>query len=151
MFVFVGVFIIVERLRVGRRPLQLYGTAGCGILMLIVGILGCFKINEKIAAGLVTACSLWVVVYCFCFGPIGFMLLSEIPTPALRQKSIAFASIFMSCFATMFNYVIPILLSPQKAGLETKIGFVFAGISIPWLASELHVIPAYLSRLLLPA
>lgn len=65
------------------------------------------------------------------------MALVEISTPALRAKTAAVATVLQSLSGVLFNYTVPLMLSPQKAGWGTKIGFFFAGISI------LYWIPTY--------
>jgi hypothetical protein len=135
----VGNFFILDH--VPRRRTLLIATAVSIVLQLIMGGLGCIPPTGKSTAALIALCSLWVVTYATTIGPIFWMTLGEIPTPALRQRTITFALIHMNCWGCMFTYIIPLLLSPQKAGLGTKTTFVFAAVSAPFIPLMYYFLP----------
>lgn len=116
----------------------LVGSGVCIVCCLIIGVLGTQDINDRLAIALITLCSVWVLFYSFSLGPIGWMALVEISSPVLRAKTAAMATVIQSCTGVLFNYTVPLMLSPQYAGWGTKIGFFFAGLSV------LYWIPTYL-------
>ncbi|RSH82354.1 uncharacterized protein EHS24_007321 [Apiotrichum porosum] len=134
----IGISFLYLVERVGRRTLVLVGSGVCIVCCLIIGVLGTQDINDRLAIALITLCSVWVLFYSFSLGPIGWMALVEISSPVLRAKTAAMATVIQSCTGVLFNYTVPLMLSPQYAGWGTKIGFFFAGLSV------LYWIPTYL-------
>lgn len=134
VFVVVGNWYVL--LKVPRRK-AILGFIGASVpLLLIIGGLGCLKVTKKVAAGLITVCSVWVCFFSAIMAVMYWITMGEIPTASIRQMTITFALIFMSAWGAMWTYVVPILLSPQKAGLGTKTCFVFAGVTVPFFPRE---------------
>ncbi len=134
VFVIVGNWFILDR--VPRRTALLTAIVGSALLLCIVGALGCTETTPKVAAALIAMCSLWVVVYSTTFAPVYWVTLGEIPSPSIRQMTITLALVHMSAWGAMWTYVVPILLSPQQAGLETKTAFIFAGTQVVFFPRE---------------
>lgn len=148
VFVVVGNWFILDR--APRRTALLTAIVGSALLLCIIGALGCIETTPKVAAALIAMCSLWVVVYSCTFAPVYWVTLGEIPTPSIRQMTITLALVHMSAWGAMWTYIVPILLSPQKAGLGTKTAFIFAGTQVVFFPRESRCGRADSSDLLLP-
>lgn len=134
VFVVVGNWYVLPR--VPRRTAVLSFIALSVPLLLIIGGLGCLRVTKQVASGLIAVCSVWVCVFSSTIAVVYWITIGEIPTASVRQMTITFALVFMSAWGAMWTYVVPLLLSPQKAGLGTKTCFVFAAVSAPFFPRE---------------
>lgn len=134
IFVAIGNWIVLPR--VPRRKATLTFLVCSVPLLSIIGGLGCLPVSRPVASGLIAVCSVWVSLFCATVAVIYWITIGEIPTASIRQMTITFALIFMSAWGAMWTYVVPILLSPQKADLGTKTCFVFAGVTVPFIPRE---------------
>ncbi|KAL3450813.1 putative sugar transporter [Aspergillus insuetus] len=115
--------------RLGRRPL-LFTSAGwmfCAIVTM--GALGTVAAPSLgIKSGIIAMLVLFSSGYAFAFAPLNYVISTEIPSLRLRDASQRTASIVnvVTNFAVSFS--IPYLLYDEYAGLQSRVGFVFAGI-----------------------
>jgi MFS family permease len=127
--------------KVGRRPLVLIGTAGCGICMLLIGALANVKVTTASSSGLIVICSAWELFYGSSLTPIGWIFIAEVSTLALNAKTTAFAVIVQSLSGLLFSYTVPLMLSNQDANWGERTGFLFAGTCFIWLIVAYFYLP----------
>jgi MFS family permease len=127
--------------KVGRRPLVLIGTAGCGICMLLIGALANVKVTTASSSGLIVICSAWELFYGSSLSPIGWIFIAEVSTLALKAKTTAFAVIVQSLSGLLFSYTVPLMLSNQDANWGERTGFLFAGTCFIWLIVAYFYLP----------
>jgi hypothetical protein len=102
------------------------------------GGLGFKTPDAATGAGLITLCSIWVLVYSLSLAPIGWTSLVEVSSPRLRAKTAAIATVIQSLSNILFvslvprpptscilsetqAYTVPYMLSPQYAGECSKL------------------------------
>lgn len=136
--------------KLGRRPLLLGGGVVMAICLFVVGGLG-FKASLP-GAALVALTCIWTAAYALSAGPLGEHLVfrvsspsnerleadndapcfrpkcsgwsyvAETASPRLRAKTAGIAASGTCIFGLIFNYTVPIMLSPQQANWGIKIG-----------------------------
>ncbi|KAL2844877.1 putative sugar transporter [Aspergillus pseudodeflectus] len=115
--------------RLGRRPL-LFTSAGWMFSAIVtMGALGTVpNPTFSIKSGIIAMLMLFSSGYAFAFAPLNYVITTEIPALRLRDASQRTASIVnvVTNFAVSFS--IPYLLYDEYAGLQSRVGFVFAGI-----------------------
>ncbi|CAK7234894.1 hypothetical protein SBRCBS47491_009103 [Sporothrix bragantina] len=113
----------------GRRPMFIGGCIGLAALLLCMGIAG--SVNTTAAT---TAAVGFYTMYNFFFnagvGSNVYAITGEIPTSALRTKSIAIAMSVSAAANTMWAFVAPYMFNPGYGNLKAKIGFVFGAFMI---------------------
>jgi len=150
--------------RIGRRPLMIWGTIGSAIGNFIIGGLAFLKMDSSVGSALITVTALYTFVSSISYGAIGecfgrtsiyvfvkaeeiaearadatgWSAQVEITTPLLRAKSAGIVALIHGASKILWNYTVPQMLSPQKAGWGAKIGLFFGGLTTIWF------IPVYL-------
>lgn len=119
--------------KVGRRALTVYGTAFLTVLLWIMGGLAVGGSPGELK-GTVAMILLYCFFYNMTIGATAYTALIEISTSRLRVKTIAIGLAFQSCWSLMWSFVLPYLFNPDQANLGGKLGFVYAGISVPCIA-----------------
>ncbi|CAK7216160.1 hypothetical protein SEUCBS140593_002777 [Sporothrix eucalyptigena] len=113
----------------GRRPMFIGGCIGLTTLLLCMGISG--SINTTSAT---TAAVGFYTMYNFFYnagvGSNVYAITGEIPTSALRTKSIAIAMSTSAAANTMWSFVSPYMFNPGYGDLKAKIGFVFGAFMV---------------------
>lgn len=115
--------------RCGRRSTSLVGTGILTLLLLLVGILDVLPnySSKGPAFGQVACVIIFSFIYLSTIGPMGWALFAEIPTSALRSRTVGLGIVVQSVFGIVMNIAIPLLINPDSANLRGKIGFIFAG------------------------
>ncbi|KAL7003802.1 Vacuolar glucose transporter 1 [Sarracenia purpurea var. burkii] len=122
--------------RVGRRPLLLGGVSVMTISLFLLGSYYTFLDDAPAVA--VAALLLYVGCYQLSFGPIGWLLISEIFPLRLRGRGLSIAVLVN--FGT--NALVTFAFSPLKALLGAGIlFFIFGGIAILSLVFIYFLIP----------
>jgi SP family xylose:H+ symportor-like MFS transporter len=126
------VVLIVDR--VGRRPLLIFGALVMGFAMMALGSL--FRTDNASAYGLTAMC-LYMAGLGMSFGPIVWILMSEIfPTPIRAQAmSLAIAAQWGANFLVSFTF-------PIMFGNSTLNGLVHGGAAF-WLYGGFGLLAAY--------
>jgi hypothetical protein len=111
------------------RPLLLTSAGWMFCAIITMGALGTvpnpsFGIKSGIAAML----TLFGSGFTFAFAPLNYVITTEIPALRLRDASQRTASIVNVVANFLVSFSIPYMLYRQYAGLDSKVGFVFAGI-----------------------
>lgn len=126
--------LVVDRL--GRRPLLLGGVSGITLSLFLLGSYYLFLDNAPVVA--VTALLLYVGCYQVSFGPIGWLMISEIFPLRLRGRGLGLAVLIN--FAA--NALVTFAFSPLKALLGAGILFyIFGGIAVLSLVFIFFIVP----------
>ncbi|GMY06402.1 D-xylose-proton symporter-like 2 [Fagus crenata] len=126
--------LVVDRL--GRRPLLLGGVSGMVISLFLLGSYYLFLDNVPVVA--VAALLLYVGCYQISFGPIGWLMISEIFPLRLRGRGLSIA-VLVNFGA---NALVTFAFSPLKALLGAAILFyIFGAIAVLSLLFIFFVVP----------
>ncbi|KAI0477063.1 general substrate transporter [Xylariaceae sp. FL0804] len=114
---------------VGRRPLALTTFIAVFVIDLIVGILGFmgYESNAAIAKAIAGFCCMFAFFFAAGFGPLTYVVSSEIPTARLRNATSSFSFLVLACFSTVVQYVLPYISQADAGNLGPKTYLVFAG------------------------
>lgn len=111
----------------GRRTIYIFGLAWLSIIMLIIGFL---SLDAK-AKATQWASAIFLILYEFSYyltvGPVCYALISELPSSALRAKSIALSRITYYISGIIFNIIQPYMLNPTAGNWGGKTGFFWGG------------------------
>ncbi|KAG5559023.1 hypothetical protein RHGRI_008819 [Rhododendron griersonianum] len=130
-----GVAVVVVD-RVGRRPLLLGGVSVMVISLFLLGSYYTFLDNAPVMA--VVALLLYVGCYQLSFGPIGWLMISEIFPLRLRGRGLSIAVLIN--FGA--NAIVTFSFSPLKALLGSgPLFFIFGVIAIISLAFIYFIVP----------
>lgn len=130
-----GVAVVVVD-RVGRRPLLLGGVSVMVISLFLLGSYYTFLDNAPVMA--VLALLLYVSCYQLSFGPIGWLMISEIFPLRLRGRGLSIAVLIN--FGA--NAIVTFAFSPLKALLGSGVlFFIFAGIAVISLVFIYFIVP----------
>lgn len=108
----------------GRRPMYLLGCISLCLLMLCMAISGTFQTVAAVTAS-VGFYTMFNFFYNVGVGSTVYALAAEIPTSALRAKTLAISISTSSACNTMWSFVAPYIFNPDYANLKAKIGFIF--------------------------
>ncbi|GAV79993.1 Sugar_tr domain-containing protein [Cephalotus follicularis] len=126
--------LVVDRL--GRRPLLLGGVSGMVISLFLLG--SYYKFLDDVPAVAVVALLVYVGCYQLSFGPIGWLMISEIFPLRLRGRGLSIA-VLVNFGA---NALVTFAFSPLKEWLGAGILFyVFGVIGVLSLAFIFFVVP----------
>lgn len=125
----------------GRRTLLLAGGAVCGLSMLIFASVGVADGQSTAASAcLVAFTCLYLFSYGATWGPVPLAIVGEIPTNALRSKTLSLATSINWCSTALIACGSPYLLDPKYANLGTKLGFIFGAciaVAVTWVYFDL--------------
>lgn len=126
--------LVVDRL--GRRPLLLGGISGMVISLILLGSYYLFL--DDVPAVAVVALLLYVGCYQLSFGPIGWLMISEIFPLRLRGRGLSIA-VLVNFGA---NALVTFAFSPLKALLGAGVLFyIFGAIAVGSLFFTFFVVP----------
>lgn len=93
----------------------------------------------------VTAAVGFYTMYNFAFnigvGSNVYAIAGEIPTSILRTKTLAISLIVSNAVNTMWSFVAPYMFNPGYGNLKAKIGFVFGGFMLFFIAGAYFFVP----------
>lgn len=117
--------------RVGRRALYVGGLAIMFTMLCIVGFMG---IPSNAPAGISYASAAMMLIFVFTYdltvGPVGYCLVSEIPSTRLRIKSAVLARNAYNVATIIANFLNPPILNPTAWNLRGKGGFIWAAFCL---------------------
>ncbi|KAH0613671.1 uncharacterized protein H6S33_005557 [Morchella sextelata] len=119
-------FFLVDRL--GRRPLLLAGSVIMFIGQLSVGVSG-LKAEEgdmKAKKAIVAFVLIYVFGFAASWGPLAWVITSEVSTNTIREKTQALGSASNILASWVVTFTLPYLTNADQAGLGPKVGFIFA-------------------------
>lgn len=121
--------------RIGRRGFFLFGSAGIGACMLIIGILGVAADVGTIAVP--TAVFLIVVQYIFkvSIGPTTYVVVAETSSSRVRAQTIVLGRIVYVCGAIAVQQLNPRMLNDSADAWNwgAKTGLFYFGLCFIWL------------------
>ncbi|KAI4330799.1 hypothetical protein MLD38_029048 [Melastoma candidum] len=130
-----GVAVLVVD-RVGRRPLLLGGVSGMVVSLFLLG--SYYLYLDDVPAIAVVALLLYVGCYQLSFGPIGWLMISEIFPLRLRGRGLSIA-VLVNFGA---NALVTFAFSPLKALLGAGVLFyVFGGVGVASLLFIFFIVP----------
>lgn len=130
-----GVAVLVID-KVGRRPLLLGGVSGMIISLVLLG--SYYDFLDDVPALAVVALLLYVGCYQLSFGPIGWLMISEIFPLRLRGRGLSIA-VLVNFGA---NALVTFAFSPLKALMGAgNVFFMFGGIAVLSLLFIFFVVP----------
>ncbi|CAG7944306.1 unnamed protein product [Penicillium olsonii] len=131
---FIGLFIILICLylndRVGRRPLLLIGATVQATALLIMGGLGVRTPSYPQKSAIVAMLSLFTVGFNIGWAALTYVVTTEIPTLRLRDNSQRIASVTNVLTFFVVSFTLPYLMDAGYANLQSKVGFIYGGISV---------------------
>ncbi|KIX07442.1 uncharacterized protein Z518_02095 [Rhinocladiella mackenziei CBS 650.93] len=116
--------------RVGRRPLNLYGTGLLTVILWICGGLASKTDSPSCLRGAISMFMIYLAVYNATIGSTAYTALSEVATPRLRIMTAAIDVILQNAIVCVPTFVIPYIFNPDQANLGGKTVFIFGGFSI---------------------
>ena len=115
---------------IGRRNLTVYGTIGLTVILWVMGGLAVGGLEGELRGAIAL-----ILVYCWFYnvtiGATAYTILTEVPAPRLRVKTIAIGLATANSFGVMWSFVLPYLFNPNEANLGGKVGFIFGGMCFP--------------------
>ena len=112
---------------VGRRVLLIWGCAGQVLfLFLISGLGNASNPSTGDKRGLVASVVLYIFIFTGTLAPISYALASEIPTGALREKTMGLGIAVNVVAAFIVAFCVPYLLD----AISVNIGWLFGGIAL---------------------
>lgn len=113
--------------RLGRRTIIVYGTLAMTVLLMLTGGLATSSESGTLQAT-VGFMMLYNFFFNFSLGSAAYTIVSEIPTSALRAKSIGLSIVCQQALYTAQAFVLPYIFNPDKANLGAKTSFIYGGL-----------------------
>lgn len=133
LFTFIALLKIDD---MGRKPLLIYGIIGIMISLLVVGLLFFFEVNNTYL--LMTFILTFLACFSFSFGPVLWVLLSEIYPLKIRGKAMSIATMAVWVGATFIGQMTPWLLENlQPYGTF----WLFTSFMVPAIYLVIKVLP----------
>jgi len=80
--------------------------------------------------GIIAAFICFSMGFAFGWAPITYVVTTELPALRLRDRNQRVASLVNILMNFLVNFTVPYLLSPPYANLQSKVGFIFGGITL---------------------
>ncbi|KAK5044917.1 hypothetical protein LTR84_010289 [Exophiala bonariae] len=113
---------------VGRRVLALTSFTALAIINLVVGVMGFLPLtNPAVPKTIAAFCCMFAFFFAAGFGPLTYIIASEIPTARLRNKSNSLTFFLVAVFATVVTYVLPYISNADAGNLGPKTYLIFFG------------------------
>ncbi|CAK7237951.1 hypothetical protein SEUCBS140593_010220 [Sporothrix eucalyptigena] len=115
----------------GRRMSYIITLCATTVIMFLIGFL---DLAPRSNTSAIYAKSAMMLVFYFIYncglGPIVYAIIAEIPSTAIRGKSLGVACSFAHIFSLALTAGLPYAMSPIEANWGGKIGFMFGGLGI---------------------
>ncbi|KAH8645442.1 general substrate transporter [Xylariales sp. PMI_506] len=115
---------------VGRRPLLIFGIISNLLLLLAIGIAGCFSSSNGALLFIGIMMNIVQLFYAPSVGAVSWSISAEISSAQLRAKTQALCTITNAVVSWLFNFITPYLINTDEANLGAKAGFIWAGLSL---------------------
>ena len=133
LFTFIALWKIDD---LGRKPLLTYGIIGIMISLVVIGFLFYFEVNNTYL--LMTFILTFIACFAFSFGPVVWVLLSEIYPLKIRGAAMSVATMAVWVGATFVGQMTPWFLENLK---PSGTFWFFAVCMIPALYLAIKVLP----------
>ncbi|CZR67082.1 related to transporter (major facilitator superfamily) [Phialocephala subalpina] len=118
---------------VGRRNMYLYaGGMSCACLF-VMGGLGVPVSTFGNKAGIIAMTILYPLFYTMSFGGITPVIVAEVPSLKLRDKSAVIGWSMQNVCAFLVTFTVPYLINVKYAGLGSKVGFIYGSFALLFL------------------
>lgn len=126
---------------IGRRTLIVPALFSLSIILLVMGILGCFPQLKGALWGIVVMMYVWALVYQLSIGATGFVLASEVATLRLRAATQALVTVMNGVWGLIMQFTVPYMINTDAGNLGGKTGFIFFGTGIVTAVIGFFLIP----------
>ena len=133
LFTFIALWKIDD---LGRKPLLIYGIIGIMISLIAIGLLFYFEVNNTYL--LMTFILTFIACFAFSFGPVVWVLLSEIYPLKIRGAAMSFATMAVWVGTTFVGQMTPWFLENLK---PHGTFWFFAVCMIPALYLAVRILP----------
>uniref|UniRef100_L2FPI0 Sugar transporter n=1 Tax=Colletotrichum fructicola (strain Nara gc5) TaxID=1213859 RepID=L2FPI0_COLFN len=117
--------------RVGRRKILLLGSfIQAAALFTMAGLGVHTPIPTSYKSGMVGMLLLFGSGFGLGWGPLTYVVVTEIPALRLRDRSQRASSLVNIFMNFLVNFMLPYLLNKPYAGLQSKVGFIFGSIAV---------------------
>ncbi len=134
-FTFVAIFTVDKW---GRKPLLFLGISGAVIALVVIGIL--FKMNITEGPWILIFILLFIACFAFSFGPVSWIIISEIFPTAVRGRAMALATLSLWIANFFVGQLTPLMLKSNSWGPAATF-WTFAVFCAPGLWLTWKLIP----------
>lgn len=106
--------------KLGRRPLQMLGAGGMSVAMLLLGFTFYFGLSSEVALG---AMLLFVAMFALSWGPVCWVLLSEIFPNGIRTRALSLAVMMQWTANLVVSWTFPMMA--ENTFLQTHFHHAF--------------------------
>lgn len=133
LFTFVAIFTVDKW---GRKPLLIIGISGAVISLIVLGFL--FKMNVTEGSWILIFILLFIACFAFSFGPVSWIIISEIFPNALRGRAMSLATLSLWIANFLVGQLTPLMLKSNHWGPAATF-WTFAVLCAPalWLTWKL--------------
>ncbi|KAH6697374.1 general substrate transporter [Plectosphaerella plurivora] len=117
--------------KTGRRVMLMLSSACMAAVLITMGGLGVQEpVPDNLKRGVVGVMALFGPSFALGWGPLCYVVATEVTSMRLRDKTSRIGFFVNVLFNFVVNYSIPYLVFEDRAGLGSKVGFIFGAISI---------------------
>ncbi|KAL2879605.1 hypothetical protein SGCOL_005216 [Colletotrichum sp. CLE4] len=117
--------------RVGRRKILLVGATVQAVALYTMAGLGVPKpVPNANKSGMVGMLLLFGAGFGLGWGPLTYVVVTEVPALRLRDRSQRVSSLVNIFMNFLVNFTLPYLLNAPYAALQSKVGFIFGSIAV---------------------
>ena len=133
LFTFVAIFTVDKW---GRKPLLILGISGAVISLIVLGVL--FKMNVTEGSWILFFILLFIACFAFSFGPVSWIIISEIFPNAVRGRAMSLATLSLWVANFLVGQLTPLMLKSNNWGPAATF-WTFAVLCSPalWLTWKL--------------
>lgn len=135
LFTFVAIFTVDKW---GRRPLLILGISLAVLSLAIIG----FLFNQNITEGpwILIFILVFIASFAFSFGPVCFIIISEIFPTAIRAQAVSLATLSLWIANFFVGQLTPVMLKSESWGPAATF-WTFAVLCAPALYLTIRIIP----------
>lgn len=128
--------------KVGRKVLVISGTIIQIAGLITMGALGVqTPVPTSAKNGIVGCMFLFTAGFSLGWAPLTYVVITEVPSIKLRDKTQRFCFFFNILFAFLVAFTLPYLLNDDYAGLQSKVGFIYGSFAILSLIFVILFVP----------
>ena len=133
LFTFVAIFTVDKW---GRKPLLIVGVSGAVLSLIVIGFL--FKSNIHEGPWILIFILLFIACFAFSFGPVSWIIISEIFPNAIRGRAMSLATLSLWVANFFVGQLTPLMLKSESWGPAATF-WTFAVLCAPalWLTWKL--------------
>ena len=135
LFTFVAIFTVDKW---GRKPLLILGISGAVLSLVVLGFL--FKMNVTEGPWILIFILLFIACFAFSFGPVSWIVISEIFPNAVRGRAMSLATLSLWIANFLVGQLTPLMLKSDHWGPAATF-WTFAVLCAPGLWLTWKLIP----------